>query len=285
MKNHRLALFAVIGLAALLAACGGQAPAATAGATAEPTSPVRVTLPPAWTATPSATFVPPTPTASATPHPAAVSARLTATAWPTLHIVAVGAGADTADWQSLDFPSGSLLAPPDFEVTEPRLFDAQILVSMQALGGALAGMVDMPPTPIPGGPTATPFPLEALTSAYDMDFMEARDRRSRTTIFIVSSDIPDGVDLETLMTTSAGVLSGEVDVRTRETVGGASRPTGRTIVQIIDRRRGTIENRAIYIVLDGGRAWIVTFAMPDFDAFQAALPTFEASALSLEPAD
>jgi hypothetical protein len=113
--------------------------------------------------------------------------------------------------------------------------------------------------------------------------MGASDREAQVDVWLVGAPVPDGVDLETLMIQAAGVLQGEVEVTNREMVGGSPRPMGRTLVQLFDRARGTAEDRVLYVIVDGGRAWILTFRMPASEAFLALLPVFETIALSLEP--
>src|SRR3990172_1729770 len=103
-------------------------------ATAEP-----VTLPPAWTATPSATIVPATATPSPTPPPAVLAARQTAAPWPPLEVVAVGAGSDLTDWQTIEFESGSFRVPPTFAEVDRGGFDDGIVLFMQIGRAACRG--------------------------------------------------------------------------------------------------------------------------------------------------
>lgn len=283
LMKRTLAFFFLIAAPAL-AACsaGGAAGAPTGAPTAESTQ-LRVTLPPAWTATPSETLVPATPTTTPTSHPAVLAARQTATAWPALRVMAVGAGADSTGWQRLEFPTGSLLVPPAFEPIDPRRVDDSITGFMQGLAASLVEAMPAQSTPPPGAPTPTALSLEGLTSAFGFDFLVAEDAADRLTVFVVGGPLPEGLDLETLMTEAAGLLQGEVEITAREIVGGAPRSTGRVFVRLFDRARGTTEDRAIYVILEGVQAWFVSYRALDFEPFGDMLPTFETIALSLEP--
>jgi len=197
--------------------------------------------------------------------------------------MAVGAGADSTGWQRLEFPTGSLLVPPAFEPIDPRRVDDSITGFMQGLAASLVEAMPAQSTPPPGAPTPTALSLEGLTSAFGFDFLVAEDAADRLTVFVVGGPLPEGLDLEALMTEAAGLLQGEVEITAREIVGGAPRSTGRVFVRLFDRARGTTEDRAIYVILEGVQAWFVSYRALDFEPFGDMLPTFETSALSLAP--
>lgn len=281
--NRPLACSVVTLMAALVSSCSGAVVAPPQGATPQVPTPDRVTLPPAWTATPTVPTIPATPTPSPTSHPAVLAARQTATAWPTLRVVAVGAGADSTGWERLEFPTGSLLVPTTFEPIDSRRVDDAITSFMQALAASLVEAMPAQGTPSPGGPTPTALSLEGLTSAFGFDFLVAEDAVDPLTVFVVGGPLPEGLDLETMMTEAAGLLQGEVEITGREIVGGAPRSTGRVFVRLFDRARGTTEDRAIYVILEGDQAWVISYRALDFEPFGDMLPAFETSALSLEP--
>jgi hypothetical protein len=261
----------------LLAACGSAVPSP---AIASPTPAPAVNLPPAWTATPSPTAIPETPTPSLTPPPAVVAARATAALWPPMEIVAVGAGADTADWKTLEFSTGSLRAPADFNEIEQRRFDDSMATFMQEFAGALVVAAQGEGTPAP-----VPASLDELQTTYGYEFLAAENLTDRVDLFLVAGPLPEGFDLETMLTQAAGRLEGEIEITSREVVGGAPLPTGRIFVRLFDRARGTVEDRVTYVVIDGDRAWTLTFRSEDFDRFTAMLPAFETSSLSLSPSE
>src|SRR3972149_4126261 len=90
-------------------------------ATPEAATPVRVTLPPARTAPPAAVL----------------AARQTAALWPPIEVVAVGAGADLTDWQTIEFGTGSFRVPSTFEVADRSGFDDVIVAFMRTFASSL----------------------------------------------------------------------------------------------------------------------------------------------------
>lgn len=280
MKRTLAFVFLIAGPA--FAACsvvGG--PVAPAGPPTEKATQPRVTLPPAWTATPSETPIPSTPTATPTPHPAALAARQTAALWPTLHVVAVGAGADSTGWKRLEFETGSFLVPPAWEEADLGRVDDVIVLFMQAFAGGLVEMMEGMVTPIPGEATPTPLALDELDTAFDFDFLVAADPGGEALVFLVGGPLPEGLDLESMITEAVGSLQGEVEVVGREILGGAPRNTGRVFVRLNDPATGSTEDQVMYVIVDGERAWTLAYQARDF---QAMLPVFETSALSLVPA-
>jgi hypothetical protein len=280
--NHRLqTAFGLLILAALVSACSGASIALPLGATPQAATPDRVTLPPAWTATPSQTLVPATPTATSTPNPNVLAARQTATLWPTLHVVAVGGGTDSSEWKRIEFETASFLVPPTFEVADMGGFDDVIVLFMQAFAGGLVEMMEGMVTPAPGEATPTPISLDELDSAFDFDFLMAAEPGGEAAVFLVGEPLPQGFDLESMMTEAVGSVQGEVEVVSREVVGGAPRDTGRVFLRLRDPAKGTTEDQVMYVIVDGERAWTLAYQARDFEAM---LPLFETSALSLVPA-
>jgi len=280
MKRTLAFVFLVAGPA--LAACsvvGG--PVAPAGPPTEEATQLRVTLPPAWTATPSVTPPPLTATPSPTLNPAVLAARQTAARWPTLHVVAVGAGADSAGWKRIEFETGSFLVPSAWEEADLGSFDDDIVLFMQTLAGGLVEMMEGMVTPIPGEAKPTPLALDELDTAFDFDFLVAADPGGEALVFLVGEPLPDGFGLEEMMTESVGSIEGEIEVDRREIVGGAPHDTGRVLVRLPEPASGDPQAQMMYIMIDGGRAWTLSYRARDFEAM---LPLFETSALSLEPA-
>jgi hypothetical protein len=212
-------------------------------------------------------------------NPAALAARQTAALWPTLHVVAVGAGADQTGWKRLEFETGSFLVPPTFELADPDTFDDDILLFMHTLAGGLVEMMEGMVTPIPGEATPTPLALGELDTAFDFDFLVAADPGGEALVFLVGEPLPDGFGLEEMMTESVGSIEGEIEVVSREIVGGAPHDTGRILVQI-ELASGEHQDQVMYIMIDGGRAWTLSYRARNFEAM---LPVFETSALSLVP--
>jgi hypothetical protein len=269
-----------VAVALALAGCGTAAPPVVAPTSTETAAPA-IDLPPAWTATPSLTIAPASPTVTATLHPAALAARETAALWPPIEIVAVGAGADSTDWQRVAFESGSILVPPTFEVADLGGFDEVIVAFMRAFSTGLVQAMNEGGAPVPGEATATPIALSDLDTAFDFDFLMAEDPVGESVLFLIGGPFPGGYDLESMMTQAVGSVQGEVEIVNRESVGGAPRRTGRVFLRVTDPRSGTTEDEVIYVIVEGDRAWTLVFQGRDFEAM---LPTFETSALSLTPA-
>jgi hypothetical protein len=267
-----------LAIALALAGCGTAPP--TVAPTATATLAPAIDLPPAWTSTPSLTPAPATPTVTPTLHPAAFAARETAAFWPPIEVVAVGAGADSSAWRSIGFETGSMLVPPTFEVADLGGFDQVIVAFMRAFSSGLVQAMNEGEALFPGEATATPLALDDLDSAFDFDFLMAGDSAGDAVLFLIGEPLPDGYDLETMMTHAVGSVQGEVEIVNREFVGGAPRATGRVFLQVTDPRSGTTEDEVIYVIVEGDRAWTLVFQARDFEAM---LPTFETSALSLTP--
>jgi len=277
--NRTLSASVYLLIAAAATSCSGGVTLPEA-ATREVATPERVTLPPAWTATPSATFVPATATPSPTSPPAVLAARQTAALWPPIEVVAVGAGSDLTDWQTVKFETGSFLLPPTFALIDSGSFDDAIVRFMQAFAGELVEVIEGMMTPVPGEATPTPISLDALDSDFGFDFLVAADPGEEAAAFLVGAPLPEGFDLESMMTEAVGSVPGEVEVVSREIVGGAPRDTGRVFLRIRDSGAGTTEDEVIYVIVEDDRAWTLSFRARDFEAM---LPAFETSALSLEP--
>jgi hypothetical protein len=280
MKLRLSTLCALSLLAALATSCSGGTITLPETAPLEVATMGLLTLPPAWTTTPSETPVPATPTITPTPPPAVLAARQTAALWPALEIVAVGAGADQTDWQTIEFETGSFRVPPTFDVADMGGFDDVIVQFMQAFAGGLVEMMEGMVTPAPGEATSTPIALDELDSAFDFDFLVAADPGGEAAVFLVGEPLPEGFDLETMMTEAVGSVQGEVEVLNREIVGGAPRSTGRVFLRVRDPQSGETADQVLYVILEGDRAWTLSFQARDF---QAMLPAFETSALSLAP--
>lgn len=272
--------FLVVTLSAALAAScsGGTVPPPATDAAGE-TFVGLVTLPPAWTATPSETIVPPTPTTTPTPPAAVVAARQTAAAWPPLEIVAVGAGADQTDWQTIEWDSGAMRVPPSFEIAEPDRLDDDVVLFLQTLAVDLLEIIEDRATPAPDSPTPTPIALDELDSSFD--FLAAADPGGEAGVAIVAGPRPEGFDVEAMMVEAVGSLQGEVTVLDREIVGGAPRDTGRVFVNVRDPASGATQEQVLYVIVEGDRAWTLAFQARDL---ASALAAFESSALSLTPA-
>jgi hypothetical protein len=266
-------------VAAAATSCSGGVTLPEA-ATPEVATPERVSLPAAWTATPSETIVPATATPSPTPPAAVLAARQTAALWPPLEVVAVGAGSDLTDWQTIEFGTGSFRVPPTFAEVDRGGFDDGIVLFMQTFADRLVEVMQGSTTPVPGAATPTPISLDELDSAFDFDFLVAADPGGEATVFLVGVPLPEGFDLESMMTEAVGSVPGEVEVVSREIVGGAPRDTGRAFLRIRHPGSGTTEDEVMYVIVEGDRAWTLSFRARDFEAM---LPAFETSALSLVP--
>ena len=277
--NRTLSASVYLLIAAAATSCSGGVTLPEA-ATREVATPERVTLPPAWTATPSATFVPATATSSPTSPPAVLAARQTAALWPPIEVVAVGAGSDLTDWQTVKFETGSFLLPPTFALIDSGSFDDAIVRFMQAFTGELVEVIEGMMTPVPGEATPTPISLVDLDSDFGFDFLVAADPGGEASVFLVGAPLPEGFDLESMMTEAVGSVPGEVEVVSREIVGGAPRDTGRAFLRVRDPGSGTTEDEVIYVIVEGDRAWTLSFQARDIEAM---FPAFETAALSLVP--
>lgn len=277
--TRRLTSIGWLILMALAAACSGAPVAPAQPTTAGTATPERVTLPPAWTVTPSETSVPATLTPSPTLHPSVLEAHQTAALWPTEHFVAVGAGADSTGWTRQELQDATLMLPPAFAVIDPRRYDDATEGFLQRVAARLLGTSQA--TAAPGAPLPTPPSLAQLGSAFGFEFLVAEDAQSRSDVSLVGWTLPQGLDLATVLNQAFGGLTGEVEVGSWEIVGGAPLPTARLFVRLFDRPRNTVADRVLYAIVEGDRLWVLSYGAGDFEAM---LPVFETSALSLAPA-
>ncbi|OGT27979.1 MAG: hypothetical protein A2Z17_06600 [Gammaproteobacteria bacterium RBG_16_66_13] len=275
-RPHRIALvLAAFVLAALACAMPVEAPPAGISDEAAP----RITLPPAWTATASATERPPTATVTPTLSAAALAARQTAALWPPLGAVEFHASSvDQSDWAEVDLESASFRLPPSYQIVDMGGFDDAMVLLMEAMAQGMVGMFESFVTPVPGAPTPTPLSLEA--GGFDIDLLMAIDEAGLSAVFLTGGPVDPGVDLETALTEAIGWVEGEVTVLQRETLIGAPLLTARAIVRSRDSESGESSDQVGYVILSEGRTWNIWYAA---EPLEPMLPVFEASALSLRP--
>ncbi len=280
MMNRRAPL--VTGLLAvglLLAACGGRAaveaqPAATSAV---------IALPPAWTATPSPTVVPPTATPTATAIPVEAPREIVSTSGtplPTaLAVTAVPDAVDRAGWKRVDTKSAFLFMPASYEVVDLGPMGEAMVQLMEVFAKGMVEAFSGLVTPVPGASPTPPF--EELED-FSIDLLMAADAAGESAIFIVGEPRPDEADVQAMLVKAIDDIKGKTEVLSTELIEGHAFPMGRAIVRVRDEETGRLSEQAIYVILHGQRAWTLACQALPAD-FAELLPVFDSVARSLEP--
>lgn len=274
--------------ALLLAACGSStdadAPGRDAGAPA-------ITLPPAWTATPSHTPSPAAPTATPSPSPEAgkptpamafETPRPTVVLPPAQQVTAVPATPDLAGWQEVRSETASFWLPTSYAVADLGEFGDLMGLLLAAFGEGLVGAFDeLIPTAEGMLPTVTPFSMEEVQAAFDIDFLLAADETAQASVILIGQPLLAPTTIEALMAEAVATASDPVEVLRYEVIEGGRYASARSTVQVRNAETGAVGYQLVYVFLHGPRAWALTYAA-EAARFDSLLPIFERSARSFE---
>jgi hypothetical protein len=249
----------------------------------EATAVLGISLPPAWTATTTATVLPPTETSTPTSIPKEFPRELVGilgTPLPTA--VVLVASPDTTDrtsWKRVDVKSAFFLLPTDYEVVDMGpMGDAMVkLMEVFAKGmvEAFSGLV----TPEAGASPPPPFgELEDLS----IDLLMAANPNGASAIFLVGEPRAEGADVQAELVKAIDNIKGKTEVQSTELIEGHTYPMGRGIVRVRDAATGKLSQQAVYVILHGPRAWIVS-CQAEVRDFERLLPIFDSVARSLTP--
>jgi hypothetical protein len=268
-----IGLLVLLGLAAAACAIPGTNAAEPPTGGGEVVAGTGISLPPAWTDTPSPTVAPPTLTPTPTPP--------FGLAWATP--VPVDASYD--GWVRLESKRAALWLPPDFEVMDlGGLGDVMALMvySLTEVMGQMAGELAVQPgTPVAGQPTPTLISLEELQETIVFDFVVAGSTSGEAALFMVGDPPKEGVDLGTAIEGALDSMEGEHSVETQHAISDRPYPMARLIVSSIDAKGGRVSKQLVYVFVIDGRSWSLTYVAPA-DGFEELLPLFEQSAASFE---
>jgi len=264
-------------------ACGvlpAAAPAADPGA--GPAG--AITLPPAWTDTPSPTVALPTETPTATPLPTEAPRQLQTTQGvplPTAVVVTLaGEDPDLAGLKRIDTKSAFFFVPESYQVIDMGEMGEAMVLLMQVLAEgmveAFAGLV----TPAPGE-TVTPPALDEMTASMQFDLLMAADAAGESAVFLVGEPRPAAADLQTMLLKAIEDNQNEVLVERTELIYGGRYPMARALLQVRDLESGQRSRQALYLIAGGERLWTLSY-QSDPEPFDALLPIFERSARSLQ---
>lgn len=273
------ASLSVAGMAAT--ACGGSS---IGGAVPTEASDAAITLPPAWTETPSPTIAPPTETATVTPIPTEAPRQLQTTQGiplPTASVLSLnGTPPDLTGMKRVDVKSAFFFVPESYQVIDMGEMGEAMLLLMQVFAEgmieAFSGLV----TPAPGE-TATPVSLDEMSASLELDLMMAADSAGSSAVFLVGEPLPSGVDLQAMLLKAIEDNQNEVLVEQTALVYGGRYPMARALLQVRDVETGQRSRQALYLVAGGDRLWTLSY-QSDPGQFEGLLPIFERSALSLQ---
>jgi hypothetical protein len=279
MKTIRLACIAA---AILLSGCSlGGAPAAP---TATPPPP-GLTLPPAWTRTPTSAPRPPTSTAppAATAAPRASAENITRTPAPPLERATAAAGSlEISGWKKIDTGHAYFWLPPSYEVADLGGLGDMMEIFMVALVQGLGqGFQELAGEGTPG-PTPTMISMEEMRAGFDIDFLMAAAQDMGSAVFVVSEPDTDQPDMQALLDEAVQGVKGLREVLSRHLVEGAPYPMARAIVTAQDPESGAPSQQALFVIHAEERTYTFSCQTAPVD-FESMLPIFERSALSLTP--
>jgi hypothetical protein len=273
-------LTSVVAVSVLVTACG-----AGSGSEAQPQATVAagISLPPAWTATPSATVVPPTETPTPTSIPLEVPREIVSTlGTPLPTAFALAAAPDTVDrtgWKRVDATSAFLFMPATFEVVDMGPMGEAMVEMMEVFAKGMVEAFSGLVTPVPGASPTPPF--EELED-FSIDLLMAADPARETAIFIVGEPRPEAADLQSMLVKAIDDINGKTEVLSTELIEGHTYPMGRAVVRVRDEETGRLGQQALYVILHGQRAWTLSCQSLPGD-FAEMLPVFDSVARSLEP--
>jgi hypothetical protein len=279
LSRRRATLAAIIAFSALSGSCG--APAETP--TPETNEPIGITLPPAWTATATATVLPPTGTPTPTSIPKELPREIVGTLGTPLPTVIVQVSApDTMDrtgWKRVEVKSAYLLLPANYEVVDMgpmgeamvELMEVFAKGMVEAFSGLVTPEADASPTP----------PFEELQD-FSIDLVMAADPTGESAVFLVGEPRLEEADVQSMLVKAVDDIKGKTEVLSTELIEGHTYPMGRAIVRVRDAETGKISQQALYVMLHGPRAWTLSCQSLTRD-FENLLPVFDSVARSLTP--
>ncbi|OGO46794.1 MAG: hypothetical protein A2Z30_03040 [Chloroflexi bacterium RBG_16_64_43] len=278
MMPRRLACIAAV---ILLSGCSlGDAP------TAPPTiPPPGLTLPPAWTPTPTSTLRPPASTTTPAPTgtPRASSETSTRTPAPPLERATAAAGSlEIAGWKRIDTGHAYFWLPQTYEVADlGGLGDMMEILMIALVQGLTEGFQELAGAGTPG-PTPTMMSLEEMRAGFDIDLLMAAEKDLGAAVFVVGEPVAGTPDLAALLDEAVQGVKGLREVKSRHLVEGAPYPTARAIVTAEDPESGSLSQQALYVVHAKDRSYTFSCQTSPAD-FASMLLVFERSALSLTP--
>lgn len=257
----------------------GPAPAEPGAGPAE-----AITLPPAWTDTPSPTIAPPTETPTVTPLPTEAPRQLQTTKGvplPTAVVLALaGEGPDLAGLKRIDTKSAFFFVPESYEVVDMGEMGEAMVLLMQVFAEGMVEAFASLVTPAPGE-TATPVSLDEMSASLQFDLLMAADAAGGSAVFLVGEPRPEAADLQTILLKAIEDNKNEVLVERTELIYGGRYPMARALLQVRDVESGQVSRQALYVIASADRLWTLSY-QADPDAFDGLLPDFERSAHSLQ---
>ena len=264
-------------------ACGvlpAAAPAADSGA-----GPVgAITLPPAWTDTPSPTVALPTDTPTVTPLPTEAPRQLQTTQGvplPTAVVVTLaGEDPDLSGLKRIDTKSAFFFVPESYQVIDMGEMGEAMVLLMQVFAEGMVEAFASLVTPEPGE-TATPVSLDEMSASMQFDLLMAADAAGGSAVFLVGEPLPEAADLQTLLLKAIEDNKNEVLVERTELIYGGRYPMARALLQVRDVESGQRSRQALYLLAGSDRLWTLSFQAEPAE-FDGLLPVFERSAQSLQ---
>lgn len=243
-----------------------------------------ITLPPAWTETPSPTIALPTETPTVTPPPTEAPRQLQTTQGvplPTAVVVRLdGEEPDLSGWKRIDTKSAFFFVPESYQVVDMGELGEAMMLLMQVFAEGMVEAFSSLVTPAPGG-TATPVSLDEMSASLQFDLLMAADAGGGSAVFLVGEPRPTDADLQTMLLKAIEDNQNEVRVERTELIYGGRYPMARALLQVRDIESGQRSRQALYLIAGGDRLWTLSY-QSDPEPFDGLLPIFERSALSLQ---
>jgi hypothetical protein len=243
-----------------------------------------ITLPPAWTDTPSPTVTLPTETPTATPLPTEAPRQLQTTQGlllPTARVLSLkGAPPDRTGMKRIDVKSAYFFVPESYQVIEMGEMGEAMILLMQVFAQGMIDAFSSLVTPAPGE-TPTPILLDEMSTSLQFDLLMAADSDGRSAVFLVGEPLPTGMDLQSMLLKAIEDNPKDVLVERTELVYGGRYPMARALLQVRDIETGQRSRQALYLIAGHDRLWTLSY-QSDPGQFEDLLPVFERSALSLQ---
>jgi len=269
----------LVGIAA--SGCGGSP---VGGAVPSESGAAAITLPPAWTDTPSPTIALPTETPTATALPTEAPRQLQTTQGvplPTAIVLSLnGTPPDLSGMKRIDVKSAFFFVPESYQVIDMGEMGEAMMLLMQVFAEGMIEAFSSLVTPAPGE-TATPVSLDEMSASLQLDLMMAADSEGSSAVFLVGEPLPAGTDLQTMLLKAIEDNRNEVLVERTELVYGGRYHMARALLQVRDVETGQRSRQALYLIAGGDRLWTLSY-QSEPGKFESLLPVFERSALSLQ---
>lgn len=243
-----------------------------------------ITLPPAWTDTPSPTVALPTETPTATPLPTEAPRQLLTTQGvplPTAVVITLQEEEpDLGGLKRIDTRTAFFFVPDSYQVVDMGELGEAMLLLMQVFAEGMVEAFSGLVTPAPGE-TATPVSLDEMSTSMQFDLLMAADAGGGSAVFMLGEPRPTEADLQMMLLKAIEDNKNEVIVERTELVYGGRYPMARALLQVRDIESGQLSRQALYLIAGGDRLWTLSY-QSDPEAFDRLLPVFERSALSLQ---